>query len=68
VVHPVLLRNVASNEVIPIWPFWVPLAATAMAGNIYKTPVRPVTLHFRVTRSRQIFRGLDLVLVMIRHY
>jgi hypothetical protein len=67
-VHPVLLRNVASNEVIPIWPLWVPLATTALTVDIYKTPVRPVTLRLRATRSIQIFRRLDLVPVMIRHY
>jgi len=47
VIHPVLLRKLASQEVIPLWPFWAPPDLTGTGGYTYKTLLRPAALRLR---------------------
>jgi hypothetical protein len=47
VIHPVLLRKLASQEVIPLWPFWAPPDLTGTGGYTYKTLLRLAALHLR---------------------
>jgi len=61
VVHPVLLQNVASKEVIPIWPVWVPLVMTATGRNTYMTPLGPATLRRAADGFGRIRRRLAMV-------
>ena len=46
-IHPVLLRKLASQEVIPLWPFWAPPDLTGTGGYTYKTLLRAAALRLR---------------------
>jgi hypothetical protein len=60
VIHPVLLRNVASHEVIPIWPFCVPFGlAVVIRDNIYKTPRVPSAAAGRLRGYPSLLVTLD---------
>jgi hypothetical protein len=56
VIHPVLLRKLASQEVIPLWPFWAPPDLTGTGGYAYKTLLKAAALRLRCRAPAQARR------------